>query len=77
MNVIAISPKWSSLLKLAGAMLVRLSKVAKPRPGPHYVKLDEFTAHLQRDMGILDGRCTRGTASSPNAHDRETRDWMR
>lgn len=77
MNMIAVLPKSTSLLKRAGAMLSRLSRAAKPQPRPRYVNIGEFTPHLQRDMGFLDGRGAVGTASSRDARDLETRDWTR
>ncbi|CAN7563910.1 hypothetical protein [Rhizobium sp. LjRoot254] len=77
MNMIAVSPKSSSILKLAGAMLGRLSKVSTARSRPRYVNIGEFTSHLQRDMGFLDGRGVSEAESSLDARDLETRDWMR
>jgi hypothetical protein len=77
MNMIAASQRQSSFVKLAGAVLSRLSRLSTGRPGPRYVNIGEFSPHLQRDMGFLDGSGVSGTQSGRDARDLETRDWMR
>ena len=77
MNMIAASMRQSSLAKLAGAMLGRLSRISKPRQGPLYVNMDEFTPHLQRDMGFLGGRGIPGARSGLDAGDLKARDLTR
>ena len=56
MNLTIVSPKQQSFFKLAGAVLGRLFTTPMTRRGPRYVNIGEFTPHLQRDMGFLDGR---------------------
>jgi hypothetical protein len=77
MNMIAASMKQSSFARLAGAMLGRLSRISTARPRPRYINIGEFSPHLQRDMGFLDGRGAESAESSLDARDLETRDWMR
>ncbi|MDB5553835.1 MAG: hypothetical protein JWL86_3819 [Rhizobium sp.] len=77
MNTIATSQRQSSFVKLAAAMLGRLAKVARPRPRTLYVNMDEFTPHLQRDMGFPGGRGMPGARSGLDAGDLKARDLMR
>ena len=77
MNMIAASQRQSLLVKLAGAVLSRLSRLSTARPGPRYVNIGEFSPHLQRDMGFLDGRGVSGAESGRDARDLATRDGMR
>ena len=77
MNITAVSQRQSSFVKLAGAMLRRLSRISKPRQRPLYVNVDEFTPHLQRDMGFLGGRGIPGARSGLDAGDLKARDLMR
>lgn len=77
MNMIAASQRQSAFVKFAGAVLARLSKVITARPGPRYVNIGEFSPHLQRDMGFLDGSGVSGTQSGRDARDLATRDGMR
>jgi hypothetical protein len=77
MNLTTVLPKQQSLLKLAGAALARLAKVPVRQPRPRYIDIGEFSPHLQRDMGFLDGHGTPGPGCGPDARDLETRDWMR
>ena len=77
MNMIVASMKQSSFARLAGAMLGRLSRISKPRQRPLYVNVDEFTPHLQRDMGFLGGRGIPGARSGLDAGDLKARDLTR
>lgn len=76
MNVIVTTPRQSSFLKRAGIMLHRLSKVSAVRPRPRYVNIGEFSAHLQRDMGFLDGHDTPSSRCDRDARDLATLDRM-
>ncbi|UVC09298.1 hypothetical protein IHQ71_01310 [Rhizobium sp. TH2] len=77
MNMIAASVKQSPFAKLVGAMLGCLSRYSKPRQRPLYVNVDEFTPHLQRDMGFPGGRGIPGARSGLDAGDLKARDLMR
>ena len=77
MNMIAALPRQSLFGKLAGAILPRLFKASTTKARPRYVNIGEFSPHLQRDMGFLDGRGASGAEGDPDVRDLETRDWMR
>jgi hypothetical protein len=77
MNLTTVLPKHQSFFRLAGAMLARLARVPASRSGPRYMNIGEFSPHLQRDMGFLDGRGAPEPKSGIDARDLETRDWMR
>jgi len=74
MNMIAAFQRQSLFQKLG---LVRLFKASTARPRPRYVNIGEFSPHLQRDMGFLDGHRTPGSEGVPDAGDLATRDRMR
>ena len=77
MTLIVTSPKATSLLSQAGRLLGRLSSVRPILRKPRYVNIGEFSPHLQRDMGFLDGRGAAGPRSGLDARDLAVRDWMR
>lgn len=77
MNVTVATPKQSSLPGLVGRFFARLSNARLPRRKPRYVNIGEFSTHLQRDMGFMDGHETPDFESGPDARDRATRDLMR
>jgi hypothetical protein len=55
MSLIVASRKSSALPGLLGRILNRLCKARPPRPRLRRVDIAEFSPHLQRDMGFLDG----------------------
>lgn len=67
MSPIVESPKSTSFLGLVGRMLGRLSRVPVIRSKPRHVNFDEFSPHLLRDMGLLDGYEAPGRACGPDA----------
>ena len=75
MNVIVTTPRQPSILKRAAIVLGRLSKMRAVRARPRYVNIGEFSTHLQRDMGFLDGHAAPG--SGCDARDTRMRDWTR
>ena len=77
MNMIAASTKQSSFARFAGAALARLFRVVKPRQRTLYININEFTPHLQRDMGFSGGRSLPGARSGLDAGDLKARDLMR
>lgn len=77
MNLVVVFPKSRSFLRLVGRMLGRVSKVPAARPRRRYVNIGEFSPHLQRDMGFMDGHDVPRSGCGRDARDVATRDWMR
>lgn len=77
MSPTTVLPKQQSLLKLAGAMAARFFKASPARTRARYVNIGEFSPHLQRDMGFMDGHGVPGPETALDARDRATRDLMR
>lgn len=77
MNLIVASPKSTSFLGLASRILGYLSRVPMVLPRRRYVNIGEFSPHLQRDMGFLDGRRAPGSECGPDAPGLATRDWTK
>lgn len=75
MNMIVTLPRQSFLRRLAGA--IGLFRAAGTRSGPRYVNIGEFSPHLQRDMGFLDGRAAPGAESGPGFRGPDGGNWMR
>lgn len=76
MNLIAALPKQSSFSKPVEIILAGLCKFSLLRSRRRHVNLCEFSVHLQRDMGFVDGRGTPGTGSGFGPRGVASRDWM-
>jgi hypothetical protein len=76
MNLIAALPKQSSFSKPVEIILAGLSKFSLLRSRRRHINLGEFSVHLQRDMGFVDGRGTPGAGSGSGASSVPSRDWM-
>ena len=77
MNLIVTTPKQSSFPGLVGRLLARLSRTRPTRAKRRYVDISEFSPHLQRDMGFMDGHDAPGSEGRRDMPDLKVRDWMR